>query len=229
MIKTVALSTVLFLTLVLYRASAPIVTEADDITGTWHFYSIEVEGMAFNPASLGMEASMTLSKDNTVILQSAAEEDRVGIWAMDGGRIVISTDDASKSYAASGGFLITEEFGVRLLYGREQPVAKPAELPPIRAVSTFGDFNGTWTGCAFYTDGVMAPLSLALIFDASLAIKDGKVVCAIASDELFRDDYEGVLEGGLLIAESRSDPAGDMGTLTLSMREDNTLSAHFPD
>ena len=224
--KSVALGTAFILILTVFGNGALAASTASEVTGTWYLVSIDVDGTSFNPASLNMDMTMTLMEDNAATIAVRNEETREATWAMEADGIVVATGNASESYALIDGYLVKEGFGgMTMLYGREQPTAEPVELSPIRADIVLEDFDGKWIGYAFCWEGRVIPLFMGLVFEASLEIENGRVTCSIASDELFEEDYAGALEGGELIVVSNKVHEDDMGTLTLSMREDGTLSS----
>ena len=224
--KILVLGTTFILALTLFGRGALAAPTASEVTGTWYLFSIEVEGTLFNTASLNMDTAMTLMEDNTATIVALNKNTQEATWAMEADRIVVTTGNASESYALSDGCLIKEGFGgMTMLYGREQPTAEPVVLPPIRVDAVLGDFNGKWVGYAFYQEGRMIPLIMGLVFEASLEIENGSVTCSIVSDAPFKEDYSGAFEGGELIVVSNNVHEDDMGTLTLAMREDGTLSS----
>ena len=122
--KTVALLTVFILSMTLIHINALATPLVSEITGAWYLISIEADGTNFNPALLNMDMLMTLMEDNTAIMQVANEEGQEVAWTLEDGGIVITTGDAAESFVLSDGFLVAERFGMKMLYGREQPVAE---------------------------------------------------------------------------------------------------------
>jgi len=226
--KLLALTITLILALAIPNINALSSPAASDITGTWYFNAVEVAGVVMT-LDTGIEMAVIFAEDHTVLKQKTGEGDVEGTWAIEGSRIIINAGDTPEYFTLSDGKLITEGYGMKVIYGREKPTYEPVELSPVRADAALEDFDGDWTGYALYMDGQMVPLVMALIFDASLEIDGGNITYSIASDTLFKRDYTGNIEGDALIAATQEDVSDDMATLTLSIREDGTLSADFPD
>ena len=226
--RILALTTALIMALAVPRAGALASPAASDIIGTWYFNAIEVEGVVMT-MDTGIEMTVTFAEDNTVLKQKTGEDDVEGTWTIQDDQIIIKTGDTPEYFEWSDGKLITEGYGMRVIYGREKPIYEPVELSPICIDTALEDFDGDWAGYALYMDGQMVPLVMALIFEASMEIDGGNITYTIASDTLFKRDYTGVIENGALIATAQEDVSDDMATLTLSIREDGTLSVDFPD
>ena len=223
-----ALIIAFILVLTIPRINALASPAASDITGTWYFNAVEVEGEIMT-MDTGIEITVTFMDDYTVLKQKTGEDDVEGTWGIEGDQIIIKVGDTPESFMLSDGKLITEGYGVKVLYGREKPTYIPVDLSPIRIDAMLEDFDGNWAGYALYIDGQMVPLVMALIFETSLAIDGGNIAYSISSDTLFKRDYTGVIEGGALIAATQEDVSDEMATLTLSIREDGTLSIDFQD
>jgi len=226
--KLLALTTALLFSLGISSVDVFASPITSDITGTWYFNAVEVAGVVMT-MDTGIEMTMKFTEDHFVIKQKTGEDDIKGSWAIEGGQVLILTSGSPEYFEWSDGKLITEGYGMRMIYSREKPIYESVELSPIRTDTALEAFDGDWAGYALYMDGQMVPLVMALIFEASLEINGGNITYSIASDTLFKRDYTGVIEGGALIAAAQEDVSDDMTTLTLSIREDGTLSVDFPD
>ena len=200
--------------------------EPDDIIGVWYLTAVVIEGNTLNPDMLGMQVTMALAEDNTVVLQMTGEEDATGTWAITDGLVVVSANETDRIFTLADGKLSAEQDGMRMVLGREKAGGEALIIAPIRTEATLSDFNGIWN--AFYADyqGAQLPIEIFGI-EVALTIENG-VVNATLPEENIR--LTGDVLAGVLTATGAGEEEGSDGvSMSLNLHEDGILSCAFDE
>jgi tetratricopeptide (TPR) repeat protein len=75
--------------------AASIPAEPGDIVGVWRLSSVEMGGVSYNASDIGVEVTMKLNADETAVLNSSVDDDMPGSWAIQDGRVTITSQDGT--------------------------------------------------------------------------------------------------------------------------------------
>ena len=205
--------------------------EEADVIGTWYLNVMDMEGTQMNPASMGMELSMEVSEDGTVLAKMTDEEDTRGTWVIEDGVLVFTDEnDTVMNFTFADEELTTEEDGVKMIFGREKAEAEIFEPGEIVAEPKLEDFNGKWAATIMEAFGMQMPVAMAEM-EMTLEIEGGKATLHF-NDGMTATDAEliGSLEGDTLklanpeAAEDEFYMYFDPNVLTLKLHESGVLS-----
>lgn len=196
------------------------VAQTVDYTGVWYLVSVESSGVAFSPADVGMEMTVTLNADGTGTITTTGEEDKVAAWALDGDVLTITADEQPLAFTLTAeGQLVAESEGTKMIFGRE--AAGPGFVPAAAiAAPDMAAFNGTWTITTVDVGGMYVPfaaMAQAGLEDASIVILDGSVT------SLGTQETATFADGKLEVASLVEGMTGK----SFSMFEDGTLSMTY--
>ena len=137
-------------------APAAVAGDAASFTGTWNAETLEMEGMVFNAADMGMNMQLSLNADGTALMDDGESTDSA-TWTFADGTAYI---DGMALTLTEDGKLCMEEDGVRLIFapGSQASVSLPdapaATSEPVETVIALEDYIGTWHACYLVTGGM---------------------------------------------------------------------------
>ena len=135
---------------------------AETVTGEWFVTEMLAGEMSINPADMGMEISLVLNEDGTMVMTMAGESQN-GTWALADGKVQLTAgegDEAStvEMTVEEDGTLKGGDEGQVLVFSREKP--EGLVIPtPVDAESEDA-FLGTWNVYMIGMDGQVMPLSM---------------------------------------------------------------------
>ena len=217
-------TTVLALTIVLALAcmcTGAQATEADDVAGFWYLNSMMVEGTSINTASFGLEMTLEINADGTVVMTMNGEN-MTGAWTLENGVLTIIDDsDEPMGFTVGDGALISDD-EQQMTFNREIIVAETHATSPIVEAADIAAFNGKWTADLAEAMGMVIPIEMTGS-EMHLSIEDGVVTLTdITGDVEDITTLEATFEGGALVVDYAQDGESEMSAIYL--REDGSLS-----
>lgn len=216
----------LLLVLCLMGVMASAVAEADLAGSTWYLVSLVQEGVAVNPAEMGLEISMTLNADGTSSMVAYGEE-TTGSWNAEGEVISITDSDGNtQEFSPNENGELVAEMGEdnRMVFSQTAPEASAqADAPVAVAAESEEEFFGTFNPVSVSVMGMAMPLEM--IFGDALpvfTVESGKVTTVSGEgDEAVTDVQPFAFEDGVLklfAAEGDETPVA-----TVQLAEDGTI------
>ena len=227
--KTLALTTVVIITLSALCAGALAALEPSDVIGNWYLNSIMYGETPMSAATLGMEMTMELNEDNTAVMvmeMSGVSNSTSGTWVIAGEEVILTQAEGGGSQVLTlvNGSLSSEQDDGGMVFGRERIVEEPIVIAPVRTDAVLADFNGEWTAYLAESAGMMLPADV-IGFEATLTIEDGKVTLA-GSGFGESQQLEGDVSEGALTAV-QVDAGGGTFSMSFNLHEDGTVSSVF--
>lgn len=218
---------VCLLTLALGAASAmgaASALEAADVVGTWYLNYVEQSGASVNPATLGMEITLTLKEDGTALLASLDSEHTTD-WRLDGDKVIVDEAVDAMEFTLADGNLEIDLDGMVLVFGKEVTNEGTFAAPPVVPATALSDFDGEWLGSLVVTGGIsMPPDQAGLSLFASISAGNIKLRFVAATVER-ETESQGTLEDGALFAVR--DNEGEEEQMLLQLHDDGSLSITF--
>ena len=156
---------------------------AEDVTGAWYLSQFVMEDVAINPADMGMEMTLELNGDGTMIMSAPSdegEEKQEGTWTQADNVLTVVIDDTPQEFTVEEDDLrATMDETSYMLFTREAPVGYVA--PAKVAAADIADFEGIYT-C---TDVVMEGMHL----DGSLIADELGALGATGTDVTIENGY----------------------------------------
>ena len=201
--------------------------EATDVLGDWYLVELQGEGLSINPASMGMEITMTLNEDNTMTMVSAMggedAETQTGTWALTENGITMTQEDETTELTLVDGQLTMNMEGNGLVFAREPAEAEP--LPAPVAAESEDAFFGTWKMSAINMMGMMLPVDALGGDESFLTVEAGKAT--ITSGEETYEYATTFADGALTLTledETQVAQLNDDGSLSIVAAEMEELS-----
>lgn len=128
----------------------------DEYLGAWYGVSMEMEGVSYPLADMGMDLTITIGADGTAEMHMNGEDERIRCSMQDG---VLTADGVS--FALQDSMLVVSEDGMTMTLSREKPEASAASIPVIDETpqSTISGASGRWAHVTM--DGVTLPAEAA--------------------------------------------------------------------
>ena len=218
----------IFLTAVLMLCAPCLgaMAEADEVSGAWYLNAIESGGVSMNPASIGLEMTLTLHADGSAVVSMTSEEDGAGSWVREGDKITAQIDGEPMEFTLAGNMLIAgdEDGDTKMTFGREKEIAEAFQPAPAMANPELADFDGTWIATMIDAMGVQLPIAVTGM-EMTLIIEGGVVsVTQTAGGDEVLTGAEGTLQGGALTVSSDPLTDGEALSFALTLHEDGTMS-----
>ena len=184
----------------------------ETVTGIWYLNEVQMEGLSLNPATLGVEMTITLNEDGTCVsetIQDEETEETLGTWEMGDGVVIVAMEgeEEPSEFAVEDGQLSADLGGVIGIFGREAPEALVA--PEIVPAENEDAFLGIWTLSSIGIGDTIFPAA-AMGMETTMTIAAGKVTL-ISGDE--PDEYTSEFADGALKA---TNPEGEEMALSLT-------------
>ena len=205
--------------------SAAALAEAADYTGVWYLNAMEAEGESYSPATFGIEMSIELKDDGTVVGTSSMgggeAEPQAGVWEIDGDHVNVTIDESTLAMKLEDGALIGESDGQKMVFGREKVEVEVYVPAAPKADATVEDYAGKWVSAKIGTEGIyMDAAAFGLEFNANIEgttiTLDGILFSSEAVEATFAD-------GALTYAAE--DPENAMlSGFTAQLLEDGAMS-----
>ncbi len=205
--------------------SAAALAEAADYTGVWYLNAMEAEGESYSPATFGIEMSIELKDDGTVVgissMGGGEAEPQAGVWEIDGDHVNVTIDESTLAMKLEDGALIGESDGQKMVFGREKVEVEVYVPAAPKADATVEDYAGKWVSAKIGTEGIyMDAAALGLEFNANIEgttiTLDGILFSSEAVEATFAD-------GALTYAAEDPENALLAG-LTAQLLEDGNIS-----
>ena len=153
--------------------SAAALAEAADYAGVWYLNAMEAEGESYSPATFGIEMSIELKDDGTVVgissMGGGEAEPQAGVWEIDGDHVNVTIDDSTLAMTLEDGALIGESDGQKMVFGREKVEVEVYVPAAPKADATVEDYAGKWVSAKIGTEGIyMDAAALGLDFTAAI-------------------------------------------------------------
>lgn len=147
--------------------------ENADVIGTWYLNTMVAEGMSMNPASLGIDMTMTLNEDKTATMDIAGEVAE-GQWAIENEKYAVTFEGDPLAFVLQDGNLVADQEGVQMVFGREKEEVVAFVLGEAKTDATMADYNGTWN--ATLVDFLGMQMNVAdMDMRMQVTVADGKV------------------------------------------------------
>ena len=187
----------------------------NEYQGVWYGVSMEMDGDILPLADLGLDMTVTISKDGMAELNMSGEVD-IAPCAMVDGVLVVDTMTGT----LLDGALILSDDGVLLTLSREKPeVAAPA--PAVNERATIDDFIGVWALARVTTDGMTLPAEAAEMAGDTLTIYGD--TCTLTLQGMMLDDLPCRMESYSLRFSILD------GEASITLLEDGTLHLESVD
>ncbi len=188
----------------------------DEYLGAWYGVSMEIEGMSYPLADMGMDLTITIGADGTAEMHMNGEGERIQCSMQNG---MLTVDGVS--FALQDSMLVVSEDGMTMTLSREKPEASAASIPVIDESATIDDLKGVWALAHITMDGVTLPAEAAEMAGDTLVV--------------YGDSYDLTLQGmtldgltcgmdGYALLISILD-----GEAAATLREDGTLCLEMSD
>ncbi|MGN0759192.1 MAG: leucine-rich repeat protein, partial [Candidatus Ventricola sp.] len=188
----------------------------DEYLGVWYGVSMEMEGVSYPLADMGMELTLTIGADGAAEMNMNGEGESMQCSMQDG---VLTADGVS--IALQDGMLVVSEDGMTMTLSREKPEASAAPIPVIDESATIDDLKGVWTLARVTADGMTLPAEAAEMAGDTLVIYGD--TCDLTLQGMTMDGLTCRMDGyALLISILYGEAAG-------TLREDGTLCLEMSD
>ena len=147
-------------------------TATDTFLGTWYMVEMSQDGMTIDPATMGIEISLTLNEDGTFELAMNGEGEQ-GTWEAADAGLVLTMGEDTLEIAVGDGELNCDFLGTPVKFGREpgEAVTAPEKIPAESEDAFLGEYKADMIDMF----GMMMPVSL-MGMDGSVTIEPGKVI-----------------------------------------------------
>ena len=133
--------------------------------GTWYGVSMEMEGVSYPLADMGMELTLTISADGAAEMNMNGEVERFQCAVRDG----VLTEGA-KTLTLQEGMLQFSEGSAAMLMSREKPEGAAEAPAPVDETATLDSFKGVWTASRVSAEGLTLPAAAADMAGDTLTI-----------------------------------------------------------
>ena len=197
-------------------------TEAQDVAipdeylGAWYGVSMEMEGVSYPLADMGMDLTITIGADGTAEMHMNGEGERIRCSMQDG---VLTADGVS--FALQDSMLVVSEDGMTMTLSREKPEASAASIPVIDESATIDDLKGVWALAHVTMDGVTLPAEAAEMAGDTLVVYGDS--CDLTLQGMTVDGLTCSMDGYALLISILD------GEAAATLREDGTLCLEMSD
>ena len=188
----------------------------DEYLGAWYGVSMEIEGVSYPLADMGMDLTITIGADGTAEMHMNGEDERIRCSMQDG---VLTADGVS--FALQDSMLVVSEDGMTMTLSREKPEASAASIPIIDESATIDDLKGVWALAHVTMDGVMLPAEAAEMAGDTLVVYGDS--CDLTLQGMTLDGLTCSMDGCALLISILD------GEAAATLREDGTLCLEMSD
>ena len=188
----------------------------DEYLGAWYGVSMEIEGVSYPLADMGMDLTITIGADGTAEMHMNGEGERIRCSMQDG---VLTADGVS--FALQDSMLVVSEDGMTMTLSREKPEASAASIPIIDESATIDDLKGVWALAHVTMDGVTLPAEAAEMAGDTLAVYGDS--CDLTLQGMTLDGLTCRMDGYALLISILD------GEAAATLREDGTLCLEMSD
>lgn len=188
----------------------------DEYLGAWYGVSMEMEGVSYPLADMGMDLTITIGADGTAEMHMNGEGERIRCSMQDG---VLTADGVS--FALQDSMLVVSEDGMTMTLSREKPEASAASIPVIDESATIGDLKGVWALAHVTMDGVTLPAEAAEMAGDTLVVYGDS--CDLTLQGMTLDGLTCGMDGYALLISILD------GEAAATLREDGTLCLEMSD
>ena len=188
----------------------------DEYLGAWYGVSMEMEGVSYPLADMGMDLTITIGADGTAEMHMNGEGERIRCSMQDG---VLTADGVS--FALQDSMLVVSEDGMTMTLSREKPEASAASIPVIDESATIDDLKGVWALAHVTMDGVTLPAEAAEMADDTLVVYGDS--CDLTLQGMTVDGLTCSMDGYALLISILD------GEAAATLREDGTLCLEMSD
>ena len=188
----------------------------DEYLGAWYGVSMEIEGVSYPLADMGMDLTITIGADGTAEMHMNGEDERIRCSMQDG---VLTADGVS--FALQDSMLVVSEDGMTMTLSREKPEASAASIPVIDESATIDDLKGVWALAHVTMDGVTLPAEAAEMAGDTLAVYGDS--CDLTLQGMTVDGLTCSMDGYALLISILD------GEAAATLREDGTLCLEMSD
>lgn len=188
----------------------------DEYLGAWYGVSMEIEGVSYPLADMGMDLTITIGADGTAEMHMNGEGERIRCSMQDG---VLTADGVS--FALQDSMLVVSEDGMTMTLSREKPEASAASIPVIDERATIDDLKGVWALAHVTMDGVTLPAEAAEMAGDTLVVYGDS--CDLTLQGMTVDGLTCGMDGYALLISILD------GEAAATLREDGTLCLEMSD
>ena len=188
----------------------------DEYLGAWYGVSMEMEGVSYPLADMGMDLTITIGADGTAEMHMNGEDERIRCSMQDG---VLTADGVS--FALQDSMLVVSEDGMTMTLSREKPEASAASIPVIDESATIDDLRGVWALAHVTMDGVTLPAEAAEMAGDTLVVYGDS--CDLTLQGMTVDGLTCSMDGYALLISILD------GEAAATLREDGTLCLEMSD
>ena len=188
----------------------------DEYLGAWYGVSMEIEGVSYPLADMGMDLTITIGADGTAEMHMNGEGERIRCSMQDG---VLTADGVS--FALQDSMLVVSEDGMTMTLSREKPEASVASIPVIDESATIDDLKGVWALAHVTMDGVTLPAEAAEMAGDTLVVYGDS--CDLTLQGMTVDGLTCSMDGYALLISILD------GEAAATLREDGTLCLEMSD
>ena len=188
----------------------------DEYLGAWYGVSMEMEGVSYPLADMGMDLTITIGADGTAEMHMNGEGERIQCSMQDG---VLTADGVS--FALQDSMLVVSEDGMTMTLSREKPEASAASIPVIDESATIDDLKGVWALAHVTMDGVTLPAEAAEMAGDTLVVYGDS--CDLTLQGMTVDGLTCGMDGCALLISILD------GEAAATLREDGTLCLEMSD
>ena len=188
----------------------------DEYLGAWYGVSMEIEGVSYPLADMGMDLTITIGADGTAEMHMNGEGERIRCSMQDG---VLTADGVS--FALQDSMLVVSEDGMTMTLSREKPEASAASIPIIDESATIDDLKGVWELAHVTMDGVTLPAEAAEMAGDTLVVYGDS--CDLTLQGMTVDGLTCSMDGYALLISILD------GEAAATLREDGTLCLEMSD
>ena len=188
----------------------------DEYLGAWYGVSMEMEGVSYPLADMGMDLTITIGADGTAEMHMNGEGERIRCSMQDG---VLTADGVS--FALQDSMLVVSEDGMTMTLSREKPEASAASIPVIDESATIDDLKGVWALAHVTMDGVTLPAEAAEMAGDTLVVYGDS--CDLTLQGMTMDGLTCSMDGYALLISILD------GEAAATLREDGTLCLEMSD
>ena len=188
----------------------------DEYLGAWYGVSMEIEGVSYPLADMGMDLTITIGADGTAEMHMNGEDERIRCSMQDG---VLTADGVS--FALQDSMLVVSEDGMTMTLSREKPEASAASIPVIDESATIDDLKGIWALAHVTMDGITLPAEAAEMAGDTLVVYGDS--CDLTLQGMTVDGLTCGMDGYALLISILD------GEAAATLREDGTLCLEMSD
>lgn len=188
----------------------------DEYLGVWYGVSMEMEGVSYPLADMGMDLTITIGADGTAEMHMNGEGERIRCSMQDG---MLTVDGVS--FALQDSMLVVSEDGMTMTLSREKPEASAASIPVIDESATIDDLKGVWALAHVTMDGITLPAEAAEMDGDTLVVYGDS--CDLTLQGMTLDGLTCSMDGYALLISILD------GEAAATLREDGTLCLEMSD